>query len=75
MGVEQPLINVATGGVPIRLEVKLDPLPRISGRVLDGAGKPVANAAVWVFLENYGCMEPRCHLPVRKVNTDRKSVV
>lgn len=40
-----PQFRVAAGN-PVKLEGRLTPLARISGRVVDGAGKPVAGAHV-----------------------------
>jgi len=42
-----PFPEVA-GGEPVRLEIKMQPLGKLSGRVLDAAGKPVPNAGLWL---------------------------
>lgn len=49
-----------TAGAAVRLAVKLQPLPKFSGRVLDDAGKPVANARVFLLGNTRGCSEPKC---------------
>jgi hypothetical protein len=41
-----PPIQVRAGGVPVRIEGRMIPLSRISGRVIDTRGDPVAKARV-----------------------------
>jgi hypothetical protein len=48
-----PVPNSATG--PVRLEVKMQPIGKLSGRVLDAAGKPVPNAGLWLVWRGSGC--------------------
>jgi Carboxypeptidase regulatory-like domain len=43
---EGPRFRVRAGGVPVRIEGRLIPLSRISGRVIDSRGDPVAKARV-----------------------------
>src|SRR5690349_10827552 len=50
-----PTIAVSSGAQPVRLEAKLQPFGKLSGRVLDGAGRPVPNAGVWLFYEPRWC--------------------
>ncbi len=40
--------QVAAGASPVKLEARMTPLARLSGRVVDGRGKPVPGALVWV---------------------------
>jgi hypothetical protein len=56
-----PAFAVIDGGEPVRLEVKLEPMARFSGRVLDSAGKPVPNAAIWLIRQDKRCMPPDCY--------------
>src|SRR5262249_50279027 len=52
---------VADGGDRVRLEVKLPPLGKISGRVLDDVGEPVPNASLYFHWgENWLCKAPSC---------------
>jgi len=52
---DQPF-QVTAGGDPVRLDVKMPPLGKISGRVLDGLGEPVANARLQLHWgENWLC--------------------
>jgi Carboxypeptidase regulatory-like domain len=43
---EAPPFQVGAGGVPVRIEGRMIPLSRISGRVIDTRGDPVAKARV-----------------------------
>jgi protocatechuate 3,4-dioxygenase beta subunit len=56
----QPAFQVTTGGEPVHLEAQMQPIPRISGRVLDDSGKPVPNATLWLLWESRGCNVPWC---------------
>jgi len=49
-------IKVAKGAEPVQLELKLIPAGSISGRVLDGAGKPVPKAIVKLQMQQKGGM-------------------
>ncbi len=53
--------TVGRGSEPMRLEVKLQPLAKISGRVLDAGGQPVPNAGIWLVRQEKWCMPPACH--------------
>jgi hypothetical protein len=55
-----PPFPVTAGAEPRRLEVKMQPLGKLSGRVLDAAGKPVPNAGLWLVGESSWCMPPTC---------------
>ena len=58
-------VQVPGGDQPVRVEIKLDPMAKISGRVLDPDGEPVPNADVWLMSSG--------RLPLlRKVNTDSR---
>ncbi len=68
-----PEFRVASGGEPMRLTVKLSPIGKISGRVLDGSGKPVPNATVEFYWgENWLCKVPSCTGISRGATTDEK---
>jgi hypothetical protein len=55
-----PPFPVVAGGEPVRLEIKMQPLGKLFGRVLDAAGKPVPNATLWLVGESKWCMPPTC---------------
>jgi uncharacterized GH25 family protein len=59
-GSRLPPFPVAGGAEPVRLEVKMQPLGKLSGRVLDATGKPVPNAGLWLVGEDRWCMPPTC---------------
>jgi hypothetical protein len=42
-----------TAGTPVKLEARMTPLARVSGRVVDGAGKPVPGAVVSIAGPQY----------------------
>ena len=62
------------GGIdPVRLEMKLPPLARVSGRVLDSTGEPVSGAAVQLHWgENWLCSMPSCSGISRQAKTNEK---
>jgi uncharacterized GH25 family protein len=68
----QPLFRVALGSDPVHLETKLQPIGKISGRVLDAAGKPVPNAGLWLHWENSQCRMPMCVGFAHQSKTDAK---
>ena len=41
-----PPITVASKGDPVHLDASMQPVPKVSGRVLDPEGKPVAGATI-----------------------------
>lgn len=55
-----PALTVASGVDTTRLDGKLAPVPKISGRVLDGVGNPVRYARVWLIWEDPECRPPMC---------------
>lgn len=68
-GALPPPFRVLDGSESVRLEVKLQPMARISGRVLDAAEKPVPNASIWLIRENKWCMPPECNPDHRQSKT------
>jgi len=64
--------RVTSAGGPLSLEARMQPLPKLSGRVLDAAGKPVANAGIWVHGNVRGCGEPKCFALLKQVQTSEK---
>lgn len=64
--------QVSAGG-PVRLEIKMPPLGKISGRVLDDVGDPVPNASVqFHWGENWLCRTPSCIGVSRQTKTNEK---
>jgi len=55
-----PALAVASGVDAIRLDGKLERVPKISGRVIDGDGNPVRYARVWLIWEDPACRPPMC---------------
>ena len=51
-------VSGATG--PVHLEARMQPIGKLSGRVLDAAGKPVPNADLWLVSGGSGCKWPSC---------------
>lgn len=71
-GEQPPAFTVGEGVESVRLEAKLEPRARISGRVSDATGKPVPNAAIWLVQESRWCMPPECRPDHRQSNSDEK---
>jgi hypothetical protein len=65
---------VGNGAEPVRLDVKLQPLATISGRVLDATGKHVPNASIWLIRQETWCMPPECHPDHRDSKSDENGV-
>ena len=64
--------QVAAGGT-VRLEVKMPPIGKISGRVLDYVGEPVPNATLELHSgENWFCKLPSCSGLFRQAKTNEK---
>jgi hypothetical protein len=63
---------VRGGGDPVRLTVKMKPLGNLSGRLLDGAGDPVANAGIWLVEGAKWCMPPACFPFTRQAKANEK---
>jgi hypothetical protein len=59
-----PSVQVTGPDQHVPLEIKLDPMAKLSGRVLDLAGEPVANAEVFLFSSN--------RLPLGLTKTDSR---
>jgi len=71
-GNRPPAFPVGRGGEPVRLEVTMEPMGKISGRVLDATGKPVPNAGIWLVGEDKWCMPPACHPDNRQSKSGEK---
>ena len=68
-----PAFAVAHGSEPVRLEeVRMQPLAKLSGRMLDALGKPVPGATVWLIQGKRWCPPPSCFLDHRTLTTDDK---
>lgn len=67
-----PPFPVAAGADPVRLEVKMQPLGELSGRVLDAGGKPVPNAGLWLIGEASWCLPPICYPRRQQSKTNEK---
>jgi hypothetical protein len=65
-------VQVASGVEPTHLEAKMQPIGKISGRVLDGTGKPVSGATLWLQWESNECKSPWCLRSPHKARTDEK---
>jgi hypothetical protein len=52
--------QVTSGAGVVHLEVKMQPIGKLAGRVLDPAGKPVPNANLWLVSGGSGCKWPSC---------------
>ncbi|HKD07581.1 MAG TPA: carboxypeptidase-like regulatory domain-containing protein [Bryobacteraceae bacterium] len=64
--------EVIGGPDPLRLEARMQPIGKISGRVLDDAGEPVPNAAIFLHWgENWLCRTPSCLGILRQTRSDR----
>jgi hypothetical protein len=70
--ITQPKYLVGDAEEPLHLEAKLEPVPKLSGRVLDPQGKPVANAALWMIEQRRPCRTPSCFLVARQIKTGEK---
>ncbi len=69
---DQPF-QVTAVGDPVRLEVKMPPIGKISGRVLDYLGKPVPNATIQLHWgEIWFCKMPSCIGIFRDTKTNDK---
>jgi 5-hydroxyisourate hydrolase-like protein (transthyretin family) len=68
----RPPFVVTAGGEPVHLEVKLDPLHQVSGRVVDSAGKAVPQATVWLMGELAQCNLKPCYPVFKQTKTGDK---
>jgi hypothetical protein len=59
LGEPMPHVQVRAGE-PLHLEIKLQPLAKISGRVMDPAGKAVPKADIWAVRDWSLCKPPAC---------------
>ena len=65
--------QVTAGGDPVRLEVKMQPIGKISGRVLDYLKEPVPNASLQLHWgESWFCKMPSCIGISRQTKTNEK---
>jgi hypothetical protein len=65
--------EVAAGGDPVSLEVRLPPIGKISGRVLDPAGQPVSNAGILLHWgDSWLCKPSSCSGISRQTKTNEK---
>jgi hypothetical protein len=71
-GAAPPAFPVAGGSDPVRLEVKMQPMGKIFGRVLDASQKPVPNAGVWLLREDKWCIPPESHPDHPQSKSDEK---
>ena len=69
---DQPF-QATAGGDPVRLEVKMPPIGKISGRVLDYLEEPVPNASIQLHWgESWFCKMPSCSGISRQTKTNEK---
>jgi uncharacterized GH25 family protein len=62
-----------SAGDPVRLEIKMAPIGKISGRVLDYLDEPVPNASLQLHWgENWFCKMPSCSGISRQTRTNEK---
>ena len=71
-GGSAPLFQVGSGAEPVRLEVKMQQLGKLSGRVLDAAGEPVPNADVWLATEDWQRKPSSCFGCYPQSKTDER---
>jgi hypothetical protein len=65
--------QVTDGGDPVRLEVKMAPIGKISGKVLDYLEEPVPNATLHLHWgESWFCKMPSCRGISRQTKTNEK---
>jgi hypothetical protein len=65
--------QVTAGGDPVRLEVKMPLIGKISGKVLDYLGEPVPNASLQLHWgESWFCKMPSCIGISRQTKTNEK---
>jgi hypothetical protein len=67
-----PPFLVVSGGESVRVDAQMQPIGKISGRVLDVTGRPVRGASVWFHWENSLCRVPLCIGFFRTLRTDEK---
>ena len=65
--------QVSAAGDPVRLEIKMAPIGKISGRVLDYLEEPVPNASLQLHWgESWFCKMPSCSGISRQARTNEK---
>jgi hypothetical protein len=69
-----PMFQVGSGAEPVLLEVKMQQLGKLSGRVLDAAGEPVSNADVWLATEGWQRGPASCFGCYPQSKTDENGV-
>lgn len=68
-GDQLPPFAVSSAAEPMRLDMRMQPLGTLSGRVVDTAGKPVADAGVWLVAGERWCGPPQCSPDKRQSKT------
>ena len=63
-------VLVSSESGQVHLEARMQPIPRISGRVVDSMGRPVPNASLWFLWESKGCNPPSCFPFSHRSKTD-----
>jgi protocatechuate 3,4-dioxygenase beta subunit len=71
-GSVSPPFAVTATGETVRLEARMQPMGRLSGRVLDGAGRPVADAGIWLIGGDHWCKPPACFPAHQQAKTNEK---
>ncbi len=71
-GGSPPLFQVGNGAEPVRLEVKMQQLGKLSGRVLDAAGEPVPSADVGSLLRTGDASRHRVSAVILKLKPTKK---
>lgn len=67
---ERPTVVVTSGDGSVRCDGKLQRVPKVSGRVLDGNSNPVRYARVWLIWADPSCRPPLCIGISRELKTD-----
>lgn len=67
----QPVYTISSAASPLHLEQRLQPIPRLSGRVVDPDGKPVPNSHVWLMQQAKACYSPSCFTFMNELITER----
>ena len=58
--IAQPSYAVSSSGEPLHIEARLQPIPRLSGRVSDPDGRPVPNVTIRMMQQGRACYLPSC---------------
>lgn len=70
--ITQPKYAVSAAGGPVHLEGGMQPIPALSGRVLDPAGKAVANATLFLIEQQHPCHTPSCFFVTKQFKTGER---